>query len=574
MSLKASFILVLIFLVSCGKSKKQASFAGGTFSVCLSSTYLSHDPAFFDDYSSAQILGQVYEGLVSFNPKDLTIQPQIAKSFEIKKGGLLYEFTLRKDVFFHDFGASEKERLLTPKDVLFSIERACKPDKKGNPTSAFSLVYSTILKGADDFYKGTAKSISGIKIKGNVISLELNRPDFNFLDKLSQSCSAIVSEKLKDDKGNLVGTGPFLLRSEFDTEENIKLLKNPDYYMYDQSGNALPYLDTLEFIVETKKLEQLEMFENGRVCLIQGLPTSRITEMLEGRIQDFTSEPPVFYLHNSAILQTDYYYFDMTDDRFKDKRVRQAFNYAVNKQRIGQDILRNQYYELGDYGIVPPLKNLFRGYEFDRVKENAYTYDPEKAQKLLAEAGYPNGENFGTVILRFNIDDVHSAVADEFAKQIKSNLGITVNIDGSTYERLAVDQELGNGDIFRTAWVADYLSPESFLQKFSGKFVPDNPQTPSFLNNARYKNALFDEYFEKAKNSTKLKERRKYLSMAEVELMRDPPIIPLWYSGELSILYSKVRNFHFNSLDNSDFRTVYIKDWTKEEYQKFRNRKS
>jgi ABC-type transport system substrate-binding protein len=573
MGCKAFFFLSLILLASCGKSKKQAAFSGGTFSVCVSSTYLIHDPAQFDDFSSSQILGQVYESLVSFNPKDLTIQPQIAKSFEIKKGGLLYEFTLRNDVLFHDFGAREKDRLLTSDDVLYSIERACKPDENDNPTTAYSLIYGDKLKGADAFYNGSAKSISGISVKGNVISLELNQPDFNFLAKMSQSCSAIVSRKLKDDADNCVGTGPFLLKSEFDTDLNIKLVKNEDYYLFDKYGNALPYLDTIEFIIQNKKLEQLEMFENGELSLIQGLPTSRITEMLEGRIEDFTSEPPFLILYNSAILRTDYYYFDMTDERFKDKRVRQAFNLAVNKDRIGQDILRNQFYELGIYGIVPPLKNLFRGYEFDQVKQNAYSYDPERAKKLLAEAGYPNGENFGNVILRFNIDDVHSAVADEFAKQIKATLGITVNIDGSTFERLSADQESGTGDIFRTAWIADYASPETFLQNFAGKFVPDNLKTLSSLNTSRYKNALFDGYFEKALNSYKLKERRKYLSLAEVELMRDPPLIPLWYSGELSVLYSKVRNFHFNSLNQFDFRTVYIKDWTKEEYIKSRGSK-
>ena len=574
MSCKLIKFLIILLLASCGNNKKQAPFSGGTFSVCLNSSYMMRDPVKIDDYGTAQILSQIYEGLVSFHPKDLKVQPQLAKKFEIKKGGLLFEFTLRDKVLFQDFGASKKERELTTEDVVFSIERACKPDKMGNPTAAYSLVYGDKLKGADDYFEGKAKSISGIKVKGKTVSLELIRPDYNFLDKMSQACCVIVSKKLHSENGPFVGTGPFMLQNKFETPLNLKLTKNPDYYLYDKNGCALPYLDTIEFVILTKKLEQLEMFEQKKLDVILGLPASRIKEMVEGRMKDFNSEPPVFYLHNSAILRTDYYFFNMTDPRFKDSRVRQAFNYAVDKNRIGQNVLRNQYYEVGDYGIVPPLKRLFRGYDFEGVKKNSYTYNPEKAKTLLAEAGYPNGENFGTVTLRFNIDDVHSAVADEFAKQIGATLGIRVNIDGSTYERLSKDQETGNGDIFRTAWVADYPHPESFLQKFAGKFVPENKNVPSLLNNARYINPKFDEFYDQAIKSVKLKERRSYFSKSEIELMKDPPIIPLWYTGELCVTYANVRNFNINSLNLFDFRRVYIKEWTKEEYQKSKTRKS
>ncbi len=567
------YLLLLLFVNGCGPQKKQAEFAGGTFSVCVKSRYLMTQPSMIDDYTTGQILGQVYEGLVSFNPKNLSIQPQLAKSYKIKNNGLVYEFTLRDDVYFHDFGADEDERKLTGEDVKFTIEHACKPDIKNNPSAAYSLVFQDILKGANEFYLGKSDKISGLKIKGNKVTLELIRFDYNFLEKLSQICCAIVSNRFVKDTGTLIGTGPFMILPEFDTAEKITCIKNPEYYMFDSKGNALPYLDTVEFIIESKKLVQLEYFENKKIDIISGLPTSRITEMLDGRSADFQNEPPLLYLHNSSDLRTDYYFFDMTDTRFRDTRVRQAFNLAVNKIKIGQNILRNQYYELGSYGIVPPLKNLFRGYDFENVKKHTYDFNPEKARRLLAEAGYPNGKDFGPVILRFNIDDVHSAVADEFAKQIYAELGITVNIDGSTYERLSNDQVTGNGDIFRTAWVADYPNPESFLQKFAGKYVPKDSNQLSLLNDSRYINPLFDENFEKAIHSTKVIDRRKYFSLAEVELMKDPPLIPLWYSGEMCIIYKNVRNFYFNSLSLYDLRAVYIKEWTKEEYQKFNNKK-
>jgi oligopeptide transport system substrate-binding protein len=339
----------------------------------------------------------------------------------------------------------------------------------------------------------------------------------------------------------------------------------------DAEGNALPYLDTVVFIIQSRKLEQLDMFEEGKTDLIVGLPTSRITRMLEGRIEDFNSKPPKLVLANNPLLESNFYYFDLTDDRFKDPRVRKAFNYAVNKEAIGREILRNQYYDLGIYGITPPISKSLKGYDFESIREAGYEYDPEKAKALLAEAGYPDGEGFGSVELRFNINDTHSAVADEFSKQIFQVLGININIDGSSFDRLNNDGAEGNGDIFRMGWSADYASPETFLMNFYGEFVPDDDSDRSPINKSRYKNPTFDEYYKKARQARKLSDQMKYFSKAEIALLEDPPIIPLWYTGDIEITYSYVRNFHFNCLNTFNFTEVYKKEWTTEEYQEHLN---
>jgi ABC-type oligopeptide transport system substrate-binding subunit len=351
----------------------------------------------------------------------------------------------------------------------------------------------------------------------------------------------------------------------------VVLLKNEDYYLKDKDGNALPYLDKLEFVFENRKLEQLDMFENHETDLILGLPTSRIAKMLEGRIGDFNSKPPVLVMYDNPLLSTQYYFFNMSDPRFKDPRVRQAFNYAIDREKIGRDVLRNQYNELGYYGIVPPIYSIFKGYDFDKIKEVCYSYDPEKAKKLLAEAGYPNGEGFGSVNLRFNIDEKHSAVADEFAQQIFQNLNINVNIDGSSFDQKDADGASGNGQIFRSAWYGDYANPETFLINFYGKLVPSDPSVPSTINQSRYSNPLFDHFFETAKNSDRKPEAMENYAKAERILMQDPPIIPLWYMGDIQIVYSNVRNLHFNALNMFVFKDVYKKDWTEEEYTKATN---
>jgi ABC-type transport system substrate-binding protein len=525
------------------------------------------------DVYSATVLSQIVECLVSFNPDDLSIRAQLAKSWKVSSDGLSYTFTLRDDVLFHEHEvfSSKDERKMKASDVVFTFEKACLPNEKGTPSVAYLSILGEQLKGAEAFYKRKATSISGIKTNGNEITLTLKSPDANFISKLASINVGIVSQKVveADKEADLIGTGPFVYNEYTKGEPaSIILLKNQDYYLTDKKGNALPYLDSVIFMADNRKLEQLELFEKGETHIINTLPTSRITQMLEGRIKDFNSKPPLMLLNNNALMATNYYFFNMTDPRFKDVRVRQAFNYAINRNKITQYVLRGQAYEDGIFGIVPPLSSSFKGYDFKAIKAVGYNYDPEKAKQLLAEAGYPGGKGFGSVNLRVNIGDIHSAVAEEISEEIFQTLGINVNIDGSTFEQKDEDARYGRGDLFRTAWFADYVSPETFLSNFYGKTVPDSKDEPSGINQARYKNQVFDELYEKARAADSQKERYLLYNEAEKVLMQDPPIIVLWYSGDIQLVYSRVRNLKNNPMGLLDLKEVYLLDWTKEEYLK------
>lgn len=566
------FLLIFILAACSGKDVKQFEHSGGTITMALDNRPTTYIPRSASDYYSATVLYQITEGLVAMDTKTTKIIPRIASSWTVSEDGKTYTFTIRENILFHphELFASEEDRKLTTDDIVKTFEVGCSADSRGVAPNTYSMVCQSNVKGADEFYTKKAKSISGIKAKGNTVTFELLNEDHNFLYKLANINAAIVSKKIieGDAEADVIGTGPFKFDKEIEGEPaSLILLKNEDYYMKDEAGNALPYLDSLVFIFQSRKMEQLDMFEEGQIDFIKGLPTSRITRMLEGRIEDFNSKPPKLILENNPLLETNYYFFNMKDERFKDIKVRQAFSYAIDKEVIGREILRNQYYDLGYYGITPPVAKALKGYDFKSVRKVGYTYDPEKAKKLLAEAGYPNGKGFGTVQLRYNINDIHSAVADEFAKQIFNTLGINVNIDGSTFEKLIEDEESGNGDIFRLGWTADFPSPETFLMNFYGKSVPASDNEPSMINKSRYKNPLFDQFYEKAIGSENMSDQIAFFAKAEAELMKDPPIIPLWYSGDIEITNSYIRNFYFNALNYMDFTRVYRKEWTEEEYK-------
>lgn len=568
-----SFLLIGLVLASCSSDRKQFENAGGTFTMAvdyLPSTFISNEVT---DVYSQTVLSQIMEGLVSFNPQDLSLQPQLASKWKVMQDGAMIVFTIRDDVYFHEHElfASKADRRMTPEDVIFSIEYACRPNKEGNPTSAYLTLFAGQLKGATEFFEGKAKTISGLSSKGNEVSFTLVQPDPTYINKLAQINAAIVSRKIVTGKKetDLIGTGPFCFdQIAQNDQEEVILVKNTDYYELDSKGNALPYLDSVVFVVEPKKLEQLEMFENNELDIITTLPTSRIAEMLEGHIADFNSQPPLMVLYNNPLLVTNYYFFNMLDPRFQDVRVRQAFNYAIDRKELANSVLRNQYYEYGIYGITPPIGSLFKGYDFKGIREVSYDYNPEKAKQLLAEAGYPEGEGFGNVNLRIDIKDLNTAVAEEVAQQIHDNLGINVNIDGSTFEQRDEDASYARGDLFRTAWVADYSSPETFLANFYGKYVPATTKEASRLNQSRYVNPAFDAYLEKARSTKSRKDRYQLYAAAEKELMQNPPLMVLWYSNDFQLSYSKVRNLKNNAMGLLDLRQVYLKAWTKEEYLK------
>lgn len=566
------FFSLLLLIFACSEDKKQFEFAGGTFRMAIDSDVLSTDPAFVADFYSATVLNQVFEGLVTFDPQDLNLRPQLASSYKISADGLTYEFSLRKKVLFHphEVFTDDEDRLLTPADIVFSFELACTKNKAGLPSPAYTSIFQKSVAGASAFYEGKATSISGIRVEKNKLIIQLLEQDENFLNKLAHTHAAIVSKKVVKSTGkvNWIGTGPFLF-SEVSNEDlkTWKFSKNDSYYLKDAKGNSLPYLDGLEFLVEGKKGNQLALFDAGKTDFIVSLPSDGITSVLEGRIQDFNQVPPVLELRNNPLLVSHYYFFNMKDPRFQDAKVRQAFNFAIDRTKITQEILFGQAFSPGDHGVVPPIESVFNGYDFNAVKTVSYTFNPELAQKLLAEAGYPDGANFGDVELKYNLGETQTAVAEEFARQIEQNLGITVNAVGTTFDQNIQDANELKGDLFKTSWSADYSSPETFLQAFYGKLIPQDPTAPSLINQSRYINPAFDAYFEAGRKEKKRASRLKNFSLAEKELMLNPPLIVLWYAGENQLIYAKVRNLHDNPLNFFYFREVYLKDWTKEEYQ-------
>lgn len=563
------FLLLFIILAisACSKNSESGKY-GGTFEFAMSNepkTFLARNVG---DFYSATLLNQVYEGLVGLNTKTLQSIPCLAKSWTISKDGRIITFHLRDDVYFQQNKKIKGKIKLKPSDVVYSVELACTP-LNGKEPYAYTYIYKNTLKGAQAFFQHKTDHISGLRVKGNDVIFELKERDVNFINKMALAPAAIISEKVAKAglETELIGTGPFCFNGykQEDGMTKIVLTKNENYWGKDENGNALPYLDKVVIDVVNDEMQQMNLFETGKTAFIDGLPPSKVSMMLgEGKLKDFNGTPPKLILVRKPLLGTQYYFFNCRKKPFDNKKVRKAFNYAVNRKYIVQNILKNQAYGIGDAGIVPPTG--FKGYNAAEVKKHGYTFQPEKAKELLKDAGYPNGEGFPTVSIKYSIGSTNYEVANEIAMQLRKVLNVNVNLDGEPFDLLLQDGYNGKGDIFRSSWYADYFSPESFLLLGYGKFIPKDSTVPSKMNTSRYFNPKFDALMDEAKQADNIVDRYNNFEKAEAVLMDDAPFMILWYEETIKIVHSNVRNLRFNAGDYYLFKDVYLKDWTKQEW--------
>lgn len=567
--LKQSFLLILLvlFSLSCKEIENQniSEKSGGTFSCALLNAPAPFIIRNISDVYTSKIATQVMEGLVSLDPKSLKPVPRLAKNVTVSKDGLTYTFNLKDNVYFHPHTSLGSNRKLVPEDILYTFELICSEQPK---SIAYTTVFEDLIVGAKQFHNKKKNTISGIKSIGNTIEIKLKKSDNKFLDKLSLINTAILAREVVEsgDETALIGTGPFIYTntSSLAGKKAVVLIKNERYHKKDKQKKNLPYLDSVVFYIESKNLEQLSLFEKREIDIIESLPPNRITDMLEGKMSDFSSTPPKLLLRRKPILATQFYIFNLLEEKFKDVKVRQAINYALNREKIVNEILNHQAYGKGNAGLIPPTA--FSGYATQEVEKNSYSFQPEKARALLAKAGYPNGKDFPTIDLKFNFSAVHSAVAEEFATQMKNTLNINVNISGMSFEDKEKDAIKAKGDIFRSSWYADYFGPESFLQNAYGKAVPNAAQDISVVNTARYQNKKFDAFYEAGRDATTIVEQYANFVEAEKIMMKDAPFIILWYEEAIILSYSDVRNLSLNPLSYYDFTEVYLKEWTAKEY--------
>jgi peptide/nickel transport system substrate-binding protein len=542
-------------------------FYGGIFRINESEYIKNLFPHNITDAYSYRVASQVYEGLFKFNPENLNVTKGLVDDFSVDESGTIYTFKIKKGVFFHDNPcfSDGKGREVTAQDISYCFTQLC---TKSINNQHFSI-FEDVLKGAKAHYDASSNGnkpnfgVEGIKVVDDyTIQLHLLKPNALLTVNLAQPACFIYPKEAEEKYGvdmriNAVGTGPFSLNID-DVEEDISIIlkRNPNYHVKDKAGNQLPFVDAVSIqFIKDKKTELFE-FRKGNLDMIYRLPTEYIIEILEETMPGANGEYSQFQLQRSPEMMTQFLTLNNQSGVFKDKNVRKAFNFAIDRTKILDFVLNGEGYAPGNHGITPPV---FSNYSIEDIKGYALNIDSERY--YLKRAGYANGVRFPKLQFLLNAEgERNTNVAVEIQKQLKDHLNVDVELQILPFAQLLEKSYSGDYSMLRAAWVADFPSAENFLWIFSSKDVPNSLSDASYPNVARYVNSTFDTYYENALKAKSIDEANELFKKAEIRLMEDAPVIILWYDEGYRLIKSYVKDFPNNPMQYRDLGRVYFEE--------------
>ncbi len=557
-------------LVSCSKSGDQAAlrdaagarYFGGTYRINETGDLKSLDPVRNNDQTSQHVQLQVFDLLFDFD-KDLKLQPHLVSHYEVSADGRVYTMTLRRGVRFQDDPCfpNGTGRELTASDVKFCYERVCDARTR---TLGFDY-FRGLVEGADEYFAATtnndaagiAKGVPGFEVvNDSTFVIHTTQAFAPFLYHLATGVMFIVAPEAVKKYGqdffqHPVGTGPFQF-VKWEPGVEVRLARNPHYWMKDEAGNQLPYLDGVLFSFKQDEKTQYMEFQQGTLEESYRVPTEFFRDVVDEN-KNPKGNMAGFVLQHTPAMSVQFYGFSSLSPIFKDKRIRQAFSYAVDRDRIVKFVLNGQALRKATNGIVPPG---IPGYDVSQT--HGYDFNPDLARKLLADAGYPDGKNFPAVSLQLNAGGQRNVqVAEAIQGMIKENLGIDLGLNQVEWAQHTTLVEEGKAPFYRLGWVADYPEPENFLNLLYGKLVPRDDQ-PSSINSVRYKNPAFDKIFEQALTELDQTKRYALYQQAEQLAMDDAPMLFIYYDEDYKFVQPYVMNYPINAMDRREFRSVWF----------------
>ncbi len=482
----------------------------------LSANPTTLDPALITDVMGGGIAAKIFNGLVRFN-ENLDIVPDIARSWNLSTDQKTYTFYLRKGVKF------STGREVTAHDFRYSFERVLTSKTKAPLTWVLDKI-----QGATDFLAGRAKRVSGIRVIGDhTLVLRLEKPFGPFLSLLAMTTAYVVPQedvrRLGQDFGtHPVGSGPYVL-TEWKHGQSLMLTARDDYF----EGKA--GLKGLSYRIIPEDLTAVMEFETG------GLDIFLIPSAEYRRYR--TDPKRQGLVHGKPGLNSYYLGLNCTRPPFSDLRVRRAVNLAIDRQRILDTVFEKR--GVLATGPVPP--GLWK-YGEGPKSADAYGYDPEKAGKLIREAGVA-----GTKIKIYISADPEVIDIVEVIQSYLLMIGIEADIQQRDWSAFKHAVDLGEPDAFWLSWWADYPDPENFLYPLfhSASVGPAG-------NRTRCVNLELDRLIETAQRTPDEKKRYHVYRQAEDRIIKNAPWVFMWHRADYYVIQPWVKDFRIYPIYSID----------------------
>ncbi len=513
-------IVLLILVASSLTTGCQPEETGGVLNLWDLGP-ITLDPAISSELSSHMYIMQIFSGLVYLD-NELKPAPDIAERWERSPDGKTYTFFLRKGVKF------QNGREVTAQDIKYSWERACSPGTE----SQTAAMYLNDIIGTDDVLAGRATEISGVKVIDEyTIEVTIDAPKAYFLAKLAYPTTFIV-DRDNVESGNKWwlkpnGTGPFKLK-KWQTDEILVLEKNELYHLEPARINQIVF-HLLSGI-------PISLYETGQID---------VAPVYKDNIERVTDKKGPFYKELAVFPELSLFYigFNTQKPPFDDVNIRQAFQHAVNKERIIELTFKGTVTKAD--GIIPP------GMPGHNESLSGFDYDIAKAKNLIARSKYGSVANLPPITVTTsgwggNISENLGAIIQEW----RLNLGVEVTVRQIEPEIFLYYLREEADEMFMLGWVADYPDPQNFLDNLF--------HTKSTYNTSNYSNPDVDALLDKAAIESNESARLNLYQQAEKIILNEAPCLPLWFSTNYVLVKPYVKNYKLNAMGVPLLSQAYI----------------
>lgn len=540
-ALATALVAAGFVLAACGDSEPAASpssagtpKAGGTYNFVLGSDPVAIDPVLAYESEGMQVVHQVFEGLVKSDVDEqgnVSVVPHIAESWETADNQT-WTFHLRKGVTF----APPVNREVTAQDFVDTWNFVT--DEKN--ASNFAYVLSVVEGAADSGYSADpTKGLTGVSAPDDyTFVVKLKYPYGEFPSLLLVPVAGVqpidylekVGYKAFHEKP--VGTGPYMV-TKWQHKAYIDLAKNPSYWNKDAAG----YVDTIHMPIITSSQTSWLQFQKGDVDY---------THVPSGQIRSALGNPKVVSGEWTAkgwpYITNDYYVFNMDDEVVggaQGLELRKALWMATDAQSVvnityeGQATVASSFTPPGLPGWVPDL--------------NAYKpNDPEGAKAILANLEVP------TLSYWYNTDESNQKTAEVLQAGWK-DVGVTVKLAQFEWATFLDKTAKGEGQIYRSGWIADYPSLDNFLYPLF-----ESHQGPS-TNAGFYKSPEFDKLIQQARGTADAAQRYELYHQAEKLMLADVAVVPLNYPLAFRVTNNRIGGFFYDPLGFVDMWKLWVK---------------
>ncbi len=520
----------LSLMFACGldtPSKNSAEASPRIFRMNLGTEPPDLDPIKMVDLTSFTVVQNIMRGLTEIGEAQ-NVKPSVAKKWDVSPDGLTYTFYLREDAYWSD------GKPVIAEDFLYGWHRALNPNNGAD--YAFFLFE---LKNGKAFYEGKITDFAQVgaqALNDKTLRLTLERPVAFFTGLMAAPIALPMRRDVVEKYGNtfteaghFITNGPYVLDTWHHEE---KIVLKPDPLFFGTQDHQKPQVDAIEMLMVSDPNTSVVMYENNELDFIE-----TTTSIPSFDVRRLRKNPEC---QTSPLHRINYFGFNTKKPPFDNPKVRQAFALALD---------RSYYPKLMQSGQEPIASWIspgLAGYNPDI----GLKYDPKRARKLLAEAGYPNGKGFPLVTAGYRtMYDTQKEL--EIAQFLwKQNLNVDVKLENMEWKVFLSRLKNDPPSIYRLGWFVDYPDADSFMAMMT---------SDSGNNFTQWNDTQYDEWVQTAATTLDPEKRQFLYNKAQKLLLEEATAIaPIYLSEKTYLLKPHVKHFKINEINliNLDSLTI------------------